>query len=127
MTTYLYQKVNRLRWNLKNKQKCLQSSHIFHQVYGMVKFNKSQWKSRKSKCQDQREASFNTHTHTPCQTRVCYWYTMMCYYGSIYRKQEGCGKRNYNMQEKHKLAQVTRKELALPLPYPRGFKGGHMT
>lgn len=31
------------------------------------------------------------------------------------------------MQEKGKLAQVIRKELALPLPYSRGFKGGHMT
>ena len=68
-----------------------------------------------------------THTHTPSQTRVCYRYAMMCYYGSIYRKQEGWDKRNDNMQEKSKLAQVIRKDLALPLPYPRGFKGGHMT
>ena len=98
----------------------------------MVKFNKSQWKSRKNKCQDQREASFNTHTHTHTHThtpqpnqgvlQVCYDVLLQ-----IYRKQEGWDKRNDNMQEKSKLAQVIRKELALPLPYPRGFKGGHMT
>ena len=30
----------------------------------MVKLNNFQWKSRKIKCQNQRDASFNTHTHT---------------------------------------------------------------
>ena len=31
----------------------------------MVKLNNFQWKSRKIKCQNQREASFNTHTLHP--------------------------------------------------------------
>lgn len=108
----------------KSSRNACKVAIFFIRVYGMVKFNKSQWKSRKASVRiKEKQALTHTHPAKPgCATGI-----LWCYITDLYTESKKAEVKEMTTCRKNVNLPKWPEKVGTPLPHPRGFKGGHMT